>query len=89
MTEEILTDLANAGIIREVRSDKSGRVFQPGMDTKIITLNTVHQAIDRNERQKVDVNAADDAISVQTAMRVYETAKSESPANALVEDLVI
>lgn len=88
LTEDILTDLANAGIIREIRSDKSGRVFQPGMDTKIITLHTVHQAIDRNIREKVDVNIADDAISVQTAMRVFDTAKKESPANALVEDLV-
>jgi len=59
------------------------------MDTKIITLHTIHQAIDHNDRDMVDINAADDAISVQTAMRVFETAKTESPANALVEDLLI
>lgn len=87
ITESILTDLANAGIIREVRSDKTGRVFQPGMDTKMISLHSIHQAIDQNDRKMVDVNAANDVISVQTAMRVFSTAKSESPANALVEDL--
>ena len=89
LTEEILSDLAAAGIISEVRSGRSGRFFQPGMDVKNITLHSVRLAIDHNVHDLVDINAADDAISVQTAMRVFETAKAESPANALVEDLVL
>lgn len=87
LIEEVLTDLSLAGIIREVRSDKTGRFFQPGTDLKNITLHTIRLAIDHNAHDMIDINAADDAISVQTAMRVFETAKAESSANALVEDL--
>ena len=89
LIEEVLTDLSLAGIIREVRSDKTGRFFQPGTDLKNITLHTIRLAIDHNAHDIIDINAADDAISVQTAMRVFETAKAESSANALVEDLRI
>lgn len=89
LTEELLTDLSVAGVISEVRSGRSGRFFQPGMDVKNITLHSVRHAIDHNIHESVDINSADDAISVQTAMRVFETAKAESPANALVEDLMV
>lgn len=88
VTEELLTDLSKAGLIREIRSGKSGRCFQPGKAVAQISLNSIRLAIDHNMHQQIVINAANDAISVQTAMRVFETAKAESPANALIADLV-
>lgn len=87
ITEELLSDLSNAGIIREVRSGSRGRYFQPGITVNQISLNSVRLAIDHNLHQQIEVNSANDAISVQKAMRVFEAAKAESPANALILDL--
>ncbi len=88
LTEEILSDLSKAGLINEMRSNRSGKLYQPATDLKNITLHSVHVAIDKNSHEFVDVNASDDVVSVQTAMKVFETATEDSPANALLEDLV-
>ena len=88
LTEDLLADLSKAALISEVRSNKSGCIYQPATDTKNITLQSVILAIDKNTQEMIDVNASDDAISIQTAMKVFETAKDDSPANALLEDLI-
>jgi membrane protein len=88
VTEDLLTDLSEAGLLREVKSGKAGRYFQPGINVRNISLQSIHRAIDHNLREMFEINAVDDAIAVQTAMKVFENAKNESPANAIVEDLV-
>lgn len=89
LTEEMLSDLSKAGLISEMKSNRSGKFFQPATDLKNITLHSVRVAIDKNSQETVDVNASNDAVSAQTAMKVFETAKEDSPANALLEDLVV
>jgi membrane protein len=88
LVRQLLYDLLEAGILSEIRSDDDKeRVYQPALDSNLLTVRYVMEALDQRGVNNLPIGQTDDLNRLSKTVDELRASLDKSPANKLLKDL--
>jgi len=88
LTQQILDELVEAGILSETEVNKNKEVsYQPARDINAITINSVIEALDQKGVDNIPVAQTAELKHLSEALKTLNDEIEKSPANRLLKDI--
>ena len=88
LVQQILFELAGAGVLVEIKSDDEKDVlYQPGRDVGGLTVKLVMDALQRRGSDAIGIAESGELGKLKECIKTFDGLVQESPANVLLKDI--